>query len=114
MTDGGSGLLKALRERFGKKLVRQRCVIHTNRNLQRHFAKSYRNEAYRKLTTALEQTRWAEAKQMPQEPEAWLREAVLSTSPIESLFSLVLHRERTSHTHKREHIAPAVAGDGVD
>lgn len=114
VTDGGSGLLKALRERFGKKLVRQRCGIHTNRNLQRHFAKSYRNEAYRKLTTALEQTRWAEAKQMPQEPEAWLREAVLSTSPIESLFSLVRHRERTIHTHTRERSAPAVTGDGVD
>ena len=114
MTDGGSGLLKALRGRFSKKLVQQCCVIHTNRNLQRHFAKSYRHEAYRKLTTALEQTRLAEAKQMLQEPEAWLREAVLSTSPIESLFSLVRDRERTIHTHTRERIAPAVAGDGVD
>ena len=110
MTDGGSGLLKA----FSKKLMQQRCVIHTNPNLQRHFVKSYRHEAYRKLTTALEQTRWVEAKQMPQEPEAWLCEAVLSTSPIESLFSLVRHRERTIRTHTRERIAPAVAGDGVD
>lgn len=34
VTDGGSGLLKASRGRFSKKLVQQRCVIHTNRNLQ--------------------------------------------------------------------------------
>ena len=36
VTDGGSGLRKALRERFGKKLVPQRCAIHKGRNLQRH------------------------------------------------------------------------------
>ena len=30
--------LKALRERFGNKLVQQRCTIHKSRNLQRHLA----------------------------------------------------------------------------
>ena len=67
VTDGGSGLLKALRERFGKKLVQQRCAIHKSRNLQRHLAKPYRKEAHRKLTTALEQTSYAEAKPMLRE-----------------------------------------------
>lgn len=124
VTDGGSGLRKALRERFGKKLVHQRCAIHKSRNLQRHLAKPYRKEAHRQLTTALEQTSYAEAKQMLRELEAWLRtknesaadslleafeelltlhrlkvpallrKTLMSTNPIESMFSLVRHSER--------------------
>ena len=54
VTDGGSGLRKALRERFGKKLVHQRCAIHKGRNLQQHLPKRYRHEAYQRLTIALE------------------------------------------------------------
>ena len=124
MTDGGSGLLKALRARFGKKLVHQRCAIHKSRNVQKHLAKPYRKEAHRKLTTALEQTRYADAKHMLLELEAWLRaknesaadslleafeelltlhrlkvpallrKTLMSTNPIESMFSLVRHSER--------------------
>jgi len=124
VTDGGSGLRKALRERFGKKLVHQRCAIHKTRNLQRHLAKRYRNEAYQRLKTALEQTHYTEARQMLLELEAWLRtknesaadslleafeelltvhrlkvpallrKTLLSTNPIESMFSLVRHSER--------------------
>ena len=56
VTYGGGGLHKALRERFDKKLVHQRCAIHKIRNLQRRLAKPYREEAHRKLTTSLEQT----------------------------------------------------------
>jgi len=124
VTDGGSGLRKALRERFGNKLLHQRCAIHKSRNLQRHLAKPYRTEAHRKLTTALEQTSYADAKHMLVELEAWLRtknesaadslleafeelltlhrlkvpallrKTLLSTNPIESMFSLVRHSER--------------------
>ena len=124
VTDGGSGLRKALRERFGKKLVHQLCAIHKSRNLQRHLAKPYRKEAHRQLTTALGQTSYAEAKQMLRELEAWLRtknesaadslleafeellplhrlkvptllrKTLMSTNPIESMFSLVRHSER--------------------
>ena len=124
VTDGGSGLIKALRARFGKKLLHQRCAIHKSRNLQRHVAKPYRKEAHRKLTTALEQTRYADAKHMLLELEAWLRtknesaadslleafeelltlhrlkvpallrKTLMSTNPIESMFSLVRHSER--------------------
>jgi transposase-like protein len=124
VTDGGSGLLKALRERFGKTLVHQRCAVHKSRNLQRHRAKPSRNEAHRQLTTALEQTSYAEAKQMLQELEVWLRtktesaadslleafeellmlhrlkvpallrKTLSSTNPIESMVSLVRHSER--------------------
>jgi hypothetical protein len=124
VTDGGSGLLKALRDRFGKKLVHQRCAIHKSRNLQRHLAKPYRKEAHRRLMTALEQASYADARRMLLELEAWLRtknesaaeslreafealltlhrlqvpallrKTLLSTNPIESMFSLVRHSER--------------------
>ena len=124
VTDGGSGLRKALRERFGKKLVHQRCAIHKTRNLQRHLAKRYRSEAHHRFTIALEQRHYAEARQMLLELEAWLRtknesaadslleafeelltvhrlkvpallrKTLLSTNPIESMFSLVRHSER--------------------
>jgi putative transposase len=124
VTDGGSGLIKALRDRFGKKLLHQRCAIHKSRNLQRHVAKPYRKEAHRKLTTALEQTSYADARHMLLELEAWLRtknesaadslleafeelltlhrlkvparlrKTLMSTNPIESMFSLVRHSER--------------------
>lgn len=124
VTDGGSGLRKALRERFGKKLVHQRCAIHKSRNVQRHLAKPYRKEAHRQLKTALEQTRYADARKMLLELEAWLRtknesaadslleafeelltlhrlkvpallrKTLMSTNPIESMFSLVRHSER--------------------
>ena len=73
VTDGGSGLIKALRARFGKKLVHQRCAIHKSRNHQWHLAKPYRKEAHRRLKAALEQTHYADARQMLLELEAWLR-----------------------------------------
>jgi transposase-like protein len=125
VTDGGSGLIKALRARFGKKLVHQRCAIHKSRNLQRHLAKPSRPEAHRRLMTALEQTSYADARRMLRELEAWLRtknesaaeslreafeelltlhrlkvparlrKTLISTNPIESMFSLVRHSERT-------------------
>lgn len=124
VTDGGSGLIKALRARFGKKLVHQRCAIHKSRNLQRHLAKPFRNEAHRRLMAALEQTRYADARTMLLELETWLRsknesaaeslreafeelvplhrlqvparlrKTLMSTNPIESMFSLVRHSER--------------------
>jgi len=124
VTDGGRGLLKALRERFGKKLIHQRCALHKSRNVQRHLAKRYRKEAHRRLMTALEHTSYADANQMLRDLEKWLRtknesaadslleafeelltlhrlkvpallrKTLMSTNPIESMFSLVRHSER--------------------
>lgn len=124
VTDGGSGLIKALRDRFGKKLIHQRCAIHKSRNLQKHLAKNYRKEAHRRLKAALEQTSYSDAKLMLNELEVWLREknesaadslleafeelltlhrlkiptmlrvSLMTTNPIESMFSLVRHCER--------------------
>ena len=124
VTDGGSGIIKALKERFGKKLIHQRCTIHKDRNIQRHLPKNYRNHAHKQFTTALEQNAYADAKKMLLDFEKWLRninesaadslkeafEEILTlhrlkvpallrktlqtTNPIESMFSTVRHCER--------------------
>ncbi len=95
VTDGGKGIIKALKERFGRKLIHQRCTIHKDRNLQRHLAKKYRKEAHRRFKTALEQTSYEDAKKMLQEFEKWLRG--INESAADSLLEafediLTLHR----------------------
>lgn len=119
VTDGGKGIVKALRDRFGKKLIHQRCTIHKDRNIQRHLAKKYRKEAHRRFNTALEQNSYEDARRMLGEFEKWLRginesaanslleafediltlhrlkvpallrKTLTSTNPIESMFSTV-------------------------
>jgi len=95
VTDGGKGILKALRDRFGKKLVHQRCTIHKDRNIQSHLAKKYRKQAHRQFRTALEQNNYEDAKRMLQEFEKWLRG--INESAADSLLEafediLTLHR----------------------
>ena len=119
ITDGGTGVIKALKSRYGKKLLHQRCSIHKSRNLQRHLAKKYRKEAHHRLMNALEQNSYSDAKAMLKELEQWLRainesaanslleafeelltlhklkvpallrKTLMTTNPIESMFSLV-------------------------
>ena len=119
VTDGGGGIIKALKGRYGKKLIHQRCTLHKDRNLQRHLPKRYRKQAHHLFSTALEQNSYKDAKKMLQEFERWLRdinesaansllealEEVLmlhklkvpvllrkslhSTNPIENMFSMV-------------------------
>ena len=123
ITDGGKGIIKALKDRFGKKLLHQRCTIHKDRNIQSHLAKKYRKEAHRRFKTALEQNSYEDAYQMLKEFErllrginesaadslleafediltlhrlkvpALLRKSLTSTNPIESMFSTVRERE---------------------
>ncbi len=95
VTDGGKGIIKTLKERYGKKLIHQRCTIHKDRNIQRHLAKKYRKEAHRRFKTALEQTSYEDAKKMLQEFERWLRG--INESAADSLLEafediLTLHR----------------------
>jgi len=95
VTDGGKGILKALRDRFGKKLIHQRCTIHKDRNIQSHLAKKYRKEAHRRFETALEQNSYEDAKKMLKEFEIWLR--AINESAADSLLEafediLTLHR----------------------
>ena len=119
VTDGGAGIIKALKDRYGKTLIHQRCTIHKDRNIQRHLPKRYRTEAHHLFTTALEQNRYRDAKKMREDFQRWLREinesaadslleaieevltlhtlkvpallrkTVHSTNPIESMFSMV-------------------------
>jgi len=119
VTDGGKGIIKAIKERVGSGLVHQRCTIHKDRNIQRHLAKRWRQEAHRRFRAALEQNSYADAKRMLRDFEQWLsqinesaaeslreaREEILtlhrlkvpallrktlhSTNPIESMFSTV-------------------------
>jgi len=73
VTDGGKGILKAPKNRYGKKLIHQRCTIHKDRNIQSHLAKKYRKEAHRRFKIALEQSSYEDAKRMLLEFEKWLR-----------------------------------------
>ncbi len=119
ITDGGKGIIKAIKDRYGKKLIHQRCTIHKDRNIQSHLAKKYRKEAHRRFTIALEQNSYEDACRMLKDFEKWLRsinesaadslleafediltlhklkvpvllrKTLTSTNPIESMFSMV-------------------------
>lgn len=95
ITDGGKGIIKALRERFAKKLIHQRCTIHKDRNIQAHLAKRYRKEAHLRYKTALEQNSYEDARRMLLDMERWLRG--INESAADSLLEateeiLTLHR----------------------
>ena len=95
VTDGGKGIIKALRERLGSGLIHQRCTIHKDRNIQRHLAKRWRKEAHLRFRAALEQNSYADAKRMLRDFEQWLRQ--LNESAADSLREafeeiLTLHR----------------------
>lgn len=95
VTDGGRGIIKVLKERFGKKLMHQRCTIHKDRNIQNHLPKRYRKEAHVRFRRALGQTSYQDAKQMLISLEQWLRE--INESAADSLLEaieeiLTLHR----------------------
>jgi transposase-like protein len=95
VTDGGGGIIKTLKERFGKKLIHQRCTIHKDRNIQNHLPKRYRKEAHVRFRRALGQTSYQDAKQMLISLERWLRG--INESAADSLLEaieevLTLHR----------------------
>ena len=117
ITDGGKGVIKALRERFGKKLFHQRCTIHKDRNIQGHLPKKYRKAAHIRFRNAVDCHNYADAKAELEKLEKWLepinpsaseslkegmeelltvhrleipsllRKSLHSTNPIESMFS---------------------------
>ncbi|MGZ3608409.1 MAG: IS256 family transposase [Syntrophales bacterium] len=95
ITDGGKGIIKVLKDRFGSKLLHQRCTIHKDRNIQGHLAKRYRKMAHRRFKTALEQNSYEDARQMLLDFERWLRS--INESAADSLKEamteiLTLHR----------------------
>lgn len=117
--DGGKGMQKALKERFGKELIYQRCTIHKDRNIQGHLPKKYRKEAHRRFRNAIDCVSYQDAKAELGNLEQWLetinpsaaaslrecaeqlltvhhlcippllRKTLHSTNPIESMFSQV-------------------------
>ena len=135
ITDGGSGLIKTLKDRFGRKLIHQRCTIHKDRNIQLHLPKRYRKEAHNRFRISLEQNSYEEAKSMLKKMEKWLRNinesaanslleafeeiltlhrlkvpAVLrkrlhSTNAIENIFSQVRHCEKNIKRYRNSRMA---------
>jgi putative transposase len=135
VTDGGKGVIKTLRDRFGKKLIHQRCTIHKDRNIQKHLAKKYRKQAHRRFTVALEQNDYQDAREMLLDFEKWLRainesaadslmeaieeiltlhrlkmpallkKTLTSTNPIESMFSTVRGCERNIKRYRSSTMA---------
>jgi len=135
ITDGGKGIIKALRDRFGKKLIHSRCMIHKSRNIQRHLAKRYRKEAHHRLITALKQNHYDDAREMLEGLEKWLRginesaadslreafdelltlhrlevplllrKSLWTTNPIESMFSTVRDCERNVKRYRGSRMA---------
>lgn len=124
VTDGGGGIIRALKDRFGSRLIHQRCTIHKDRNLQRHLPKRYRKECHRRFRDALALKDYEEAKKAMNDLGAWLRQinessaqslqeaqeqlltihrlgvpellrhTLHSTNPIESVFSTVRDCEK--------------------
>ena len=135
ITDGGSGIIKTLRERFGKKLVHQRCTLHKDRNIQKHLAKKYRKEAHEQFKRAVDCYQYQDAKEELTKMEAWLekinpsaaeslregqeelltvhrlevppllRTTVQTTNPIESMFSSASHGKRNLKNLKGKNTA---------
>jgi len=134
IVDGGKGVIKALKDRYGRKLLLQRCTIHKDRNIQAHLPKKYRKQAHRLFRVALEQNDYKEAEKLLRELEKWLRainesaadslleafnelltlhrlkvpallrKTLHSTNPIESLFSRVRQCERNIKRYRSSHM----------
>lgn len=124
VTDGGGGIIRALKDLFGKDLIHQRCTIHKDRNIQGHLPKKYRREAHRRFRDAMDLKTYEDAKKSLQNFKQWLgeinessvrsleeaeeelltlhrlkvpeilRKTLHSTNPIESMFSTVRSCEK--------------------
>jgi hypothetical protein len=92
VTDGGGGIIRAIKDLFGNELIHQRCTIHKDRNIQSHLPKKYRREAHRRFTDAMDLKTYEDAKESLM---AWLGE--INESSVKSLEEaeeglLTLHR----------------------
>lgn len=82
-TDGGKGVIKALRRRFGRKVLHQRCTVHKCRNICSHLPKRYRDEARRRFNRAINMTTYEEAHRELVALHRWLKS--INGSAAESL-----------------------------
>lgn len=130
VTDGGSGVIKSLKELHGKKLLHQRCTIHKQRNILGHLPKRWQSQALRMYTNAVSMVSYGDAKTALLELQEWLRQinesaaasldealeelllvhrlgitgalrkTLYTTNPIESMFNMVAFAERNVKTYK--------------
>lgn len=133
VTDGGKGMIKALRDKFGKKLIHQRCTLHKDHNLQRHVAKKYRDRIHHQYVGALSHSKYEDARKALDALEKELESINISaarslqeakqelltlhrlgisgdlysvlhtTNGIENLFSSVRHREHNMKNYNPEY-----------
>ncbi len=124
VVDGGKGIDSALKARYGKNLLLQRCAIHKARNITRHLPEKYRGEVTRRFRVIYGLNSYAEAQDELASLEKWLRginesaadslleagdalltvhrlkvpallrKSLYTTNPIESMFSVVRTKER--------------------
>ncbi|HMB01411.1 MAG TPA: transposase, partial [Spirochaetota bacterium] len=83
VTDGGSGLIKCLRERFGQDLIHQRCIIHKKNNIVNHLPRQYRAKAKKIFSDAVMCTKYHDAKKGLLDLKTWL--AQVNESAAKSL-----------------------------
>jgi len=100
VTDGGLGIIRMLKDRFGKDLIHQRCTIHKDRNIQHHLPKRYRKEAHQRFRNVLGLNDYADAKAGMKDFQTWLRQ--INESAADSLLEaqeelLTLHRLKVPH-----------------
>lgn len=135
VVDGGKGIQKALKSRYGEYLLLQRCSVHKDRNIQAHLPKRLRSEAHRRYRRALEMRSYDDAKAELESFEKWLREknesaaaslrealenlltlhklcvprelrqALHTTNAIESMFSMVRSGERNVKHYRSSNMA---------
>lgn len=95
VTDGGKGIIKALKDMFGKDLIHQRCTIHKEHNIICHLQKQYHKKAKMMYRDALNCVKYWDAKAALNKMETWLNE--INVSAADSLAEckeelLTLHR----------------------
>lgn len=83
ITDGGKGVIKALRRRFGRKVLHQRCTVHKCRNIRSHLPKRYQDEARHRFNKAISMERYEDAHRELMALHRWLRS--INGSAAESL-----------------------------
>ncbi len=70
--DGSKALKKAVRDRFGKQALIQRCRIHKEQNLKGYLPKQYHKLLSMKLKVAWNMSDYLEARQELQKVHDWL------------------------------------------
>jgi len=70
--DGSKALKKAVKARFGRQVLIQRCCLHKERNIQKYLPKKYHKLLAMKLRAAWGMTNYEEAKKELYKVHDWL------------------------------------------